>query len=208
MVRYATIYGKQIVVGREILLATHNAHKAQEVKDLLPSGYSLLTLSDINWTLEIPEPFDTYEENAKAKAYFIFDRTGISCFSDDSGLAVDALKGEPGVHSARYAGNGRNSHENIDKVLRKLSGETNRRASFYAVIAYVTANEIQIFKGIVEGKITDAALGDSGFGYDPIFIPDGFDMTFGQMDSKLKNKISHRAKAMEKFVSYLSHTSG
>ena len=194
-------------MSKEILFATHNAHKAEEVKALLPPGYSLLTLSDINWTLEIPEPFDTYEENAKAKAYFIFDRTGIPCFADDSGLAVDALKGEPGVRSARYAGPGRNSQDNIDKVLHELSGQTNRKASFCAVIAYVTANEIQLFKGIVGGNITYAPLGDSGFGYDPIFVPDGFVRTFGQMDSSLKNKISHRAKAMEKFVSFLSEHS-
>lgn len=203
MVRYAIIYGKQIVVGREILFATHNAHKAQEVKDLLPTGFSLLTLADINWTLEIAEPFNTYEENAKAKAYFIFERTGIPCFSDDSGLAVDALNGDPGVHSAMYAGPGRNSQDNIEKVLRELSGETNRKASFYAVIAYVTANEIQLFKGFVRGKITQTPLGVSGFGYDPIFVPDGFEMTFGQMDNSMKNKISHRAKAMEKFFNYL-----
>ncbi|HUR31575.1 MAG TPA: RdgB/HAM1 family non-canonical purine NTP pyrophosphatase [Saprospiraceae bacterium] len=190
-------------MGKDILFATHNDHKAKEVRELLPAGFSLLTLSDINWTLEIPEPFETYEENAKAKAYFIFDRTGIPCFADDSGLAIDALQGKPGVHSARYAGPGRNTQDNIDKVLRQLSGEMNRRASFYAVIAYVTVKEIQLFRGNVEGKITTTPIGNSGFGYDPIFIPDGFDQTFGQMNEKLKNMISHRAKAMEKFVSYL-----
>ena len=204
MVRHAVIYGNQLIVIREILFATHNAHKAKEVGELLPSGYSLLTLSDINWTEEIPEPFETYEENAKAKAYYIFDRTGIPCFADDSGLAIDALNGRPGVHSARYAGPGRNSKDNIDKVLNELSGIANRSASFYAVIAYVSASEIQLFKGIVDGKITEAPIGHSGFGYDPIFIPDGFDETFGEMDDELKNMISHRARAVEKFIAYLN----
>jgi XTP/dITP diphosphohydrolase len=191
-------------LAKEILFASQNHHKVEEVRKLLPLGYSLLSLKDLNWTLDIPEPFDTYEANAKAKAYFVFDRTGLSCFADDSGLEIDALDGRPGVFSARYAGPGRSHFENIRKVLTELDGIMNRSARFRAIIAYINeAKEMIISEGKVEGTISIEPFGEGGFGYDPIFIPDGFDQTFGQLPDSLKNKISHRALAIGKFVKYL-----
>ncbi len=189
---------------KEILFASNNVYKVNEVRQLLPDGYALIGLADINWTSDIPEPFNTYEDNAKAKAYYVYDRTGISCFADDSGLEIDALDGRPGVISARYAGNARSSHDNIDKVLAELGDIKNRNARFHSVIAYLSdQNQIKVFKGVVEGKIGYRPLGDGGFGYDPIFIPKGFDQTFGQLPESLKNKISHRAVAMMRFIEYL-----
>lgn len=192
---------------KEILFASNNQHKVDEVKELLPVGYSLLGLRDIQWTEDIPEPFDTYEDNAKAKAYYVFDRTGLSCFADDSGLEIDALDGRPGVYSARYAGASRNAMDNIEKVLEELADSNHRNARFHSVIAYMKGmDEIRIFRGHVEGKITFGPSGSGGFGYDPIFIPDGFDQTFGELPDKVKNMISHRAKAMQRFMEYLRNT--
>ncbi|MBK9981533.1 MAG: RdgB/HAM1 family non-canonical purine NTP pyrophosphatase [Saprospiraceae bacterium] len=189
---------------KEILFASQNNHKVEEISLLLPDGYSLLGLRDINWTMEIPEPFETYEENAKAKAYFVFDRTGLNCFADDSGLEIDALDGRPGVFSARYGGLERDSNINMQKVLSELENEPNRSARFHSVIAYIDEEkEMHVFEGKVEGTIAPAPAGHGGFGYDPIFIPLGFDQTFGQLPESLKNKISHRALAMEKFISFL-----
>lgn len=188
----------------DILFASHNEHKVNEVKKLLPEKYSLIGLRDIGWRDEIPEPFQSYAENAKAKALYLFDRTGISCFADDSGLEIDALHGRPGIMSARYAGVPTDSMRNIEKVMYELSEEKNRKARFVAVVAFVTASDrIATFRGIVEGSINRMPMGDGGFGYDPIFIPDGFDLTFSQLSESLKNQISHRAKAMQKFVEYL-----
>ncbi len=190
---------------REILFASQNQHKVEEISLLLPDGYSLLGLRDINWTMEIPEPFETYEENAKAKAYFVFERTGLNCFADDSGLEIDALDGRPGAFSARYGGLERDSMANMQKVLSEMTGNSNRSARFHAVIAYLDMEKaIHIFEGKVEGTIAPAPAGHRGFGYDPIFIPEGFDLTFGQLPDRLKNKISHRAVAMEKFISFLN----
>lgn len=195
-------------MAKEILFASQNHDKVEEVRLLLPLGYSLLSLNDLKWTLDIPEPFDTYEANAKAKAYFVFDRTGLSCFADDSGLEIDALDGRPGVYSARYAGPARSHSENIRKVLSELEGIVNRSARFRAVIAYLNeAKEMIIFAGKVEGSMSHMPLGGGGFGYDPIFIPDGFDQTFGQLPDSVKNRISHRALAMKGFVEYL-HNKG
>ncbi|MFZ1679273.1 MAG: RdgB/HAM1 family non-canonical purine NTP pyrophosphatase [Saprospiraceae bacterium] len=189
---------------REILFASNNNHKVEEIRFLLPDGYSLLGLRDINWTMEIPEPFETYEENAKAKAYFVFDRTGMNCFADDSGLEIDVLDGRPGVFSARYGGIERDSVVNMQKVLSELKDQSNRSARFHSVIAYLDeSKEMHVFKGKVEGTIAHTPAGHGGFGYDPIFIPEGFDQTFGQLPDSLKNKISHRAVAMEKFISFL-----
>ena len=189
---------------REILFASNNAHKVSEIRMLLPEGYSLLGLRDINWTTDIPEPFDTYEDNAKAKAYFVFDRTGLNCFADDSGLEIDALDGRPGVFSARYGGMQRDSNDNMRKVLSEMEDASDRRARFHSVIAYLDEQkEMHVFKGKVEGHITYAPAGERGFGYDPIFIPEGYDLTFGQLSDTIKNQISHRAIAMKKFISFL-----
>jgi XTP/dITP diphosphohydrolase len=191
-------------VKREILFASNNEHKVNEVRQLLPNGYELLSLIDISWALDIPEPFNTYEDNAKAKSCFVFDRTGISCFADDSGLEIDALEGRPGVLSARYAGSKRSSIDNMVKVLEELGDKNNRTARFHSSIAFISPqNEIYVFNGNIEGKIGHEPLGDGGFGYDPIFIPDGFDQTFGQLPESLKNRISHRAIAMRKFMEFL-----
>ena len=193
------------MLRKEILFASNNTHKVEEVRKLLPDNYHLLSLHDLNWTEDIPEPFDTYEDNAKAKVQFVYDRTGMSCFSDDSGLAIDALDGRPGVFSARYSGDKGNTKANIDKVLHEMKGVTDRSGRFYSVIAYMDPlQHVTLFQGIVEGKITMKPMGTGGFGYDPIFIPNGFDQTFGQLPEDLKNKISHRAVSMKKFLLFLS----
>ncbi|MEO6131028.1 MAG: RdgB/HAM1 family non-canonical purine NTP pyrophosphatase [Saprospiraceae bacterium] len=189
---------------KRILFASHNDHKVAEIRLMLPQGFSLLSLRDINWTTDIPEPFETYEENAIAKAQLLFNQTGLSCFADDSGLEVEALDGRPGVFSARYAGIERDSQNNIKKLLSELSDVPDRKASFHSVIAYVDdISGIHIFKGKVDGIITKKQFGNGGFGYDPVFIPEGFHQTFGELSELVKNRISHRAIAMKKLVSFL-----
>ncbi len=193
------------MLRKEILFASNNAHKVEEVRKLLPEKYHLLSLNDLNWKEDIPEPWDTYEENAIAKVQFVFERTGLSCFSDDSGLAIDALDGRPGVFSARYAGDKGNAKANIGKVLHEMHGLPNRFGRFYSVIAFMDlTQQTTLFQGIVEGVITNEPMGTGGFGYDPIFIPNGFDQTFGQLPDALKNKISHRAAAIKKFMAFLA----
>ncbi|MEP6647336.1 MAG: RdgB/HAM1 family non-canonical purine NTP pyrophosphatase [Saprospiraceae bacterium] len=193
---------------KKILFASNNVHKVEEIKMLLPDGYTLLGLRDINWNKDIPEPFDTYEENASAKADYIFEHTGLNSFADDSGLEIDALDGRPGVYSARYGGEERNSVINIQRVLTELSNISNRTARFRSVIAYLDENnKMLLFQGVVEGRITITTIGSRGFGYDPIFIPNGFDQTFGELSENIKNRISHRAKAMQKFITFLKNTS-
>ncbi len=188
-----------------LLFASSNTHKVEEVRQLLPSTYQLLGLPDIGWTTDIPEPFNTFVDNAKAKVSFVFQKSGYPCFADDSGLEVDALDGRPGVYSARYAGEQRNSIDNIAKVLEELESETLRSAKFIAVIAYqLNADEVYLFKGQVDGSITYYPSGKGGFGYDPVFIPAGFDRTFGELSSSVKNAISHRAMAMRKFLEFLN----
>lgn len=190
----------------EILFASHNEHKVQEVREMLSQDLSLLSLNDIQFNMTIPEPFESIEENAKAKAYFVYDRTGLPCFADDSGLEIDALEGRPGVHSAHYAGMERDSAANIQRVLDELGDSKERTGRFQAVIAYLSgAGSMETFRGTVEGIITFSPKGQGGFGYDPIFIPQGFEQTFGELSPQVKNKISHRAIAMKKFMVYL-HT--
>lgn len=191
---------------KELLFATHNQHKVDEVRKIMPLQYKVIGLRDIDWKEVIPEPFDTYRDNARAKTLFVFERTGLACFSDDSGLAVDTLNGGPGVYSARYAGPGATSADNIEKLLTELGDAPNRKAQFYSVISYISADgESALFEGIVEGRITHQPEGWGGFGYDPVFIPDGFNKTFGELPEGIKNKISHRAKAMQKFIAFLTH---
>jgi XTP/dITP diphosphohydrolase len=192
-------------VKKELLFVSSNPHKVDEIRKLLPADFHLVGLSDINWTNEIPEPFETFEENAGAKVSLVFKHTGIPCFADDSGLEVDALDKRPGVFSARYAGENKSSEENIKRVLKELGDTKNRTARFVAVIAYQPKeNEIKIFRGTVEGHISYSPLGKEGFGYDPVFIPDGFDQTFGQLSPLIKKSISHRAKAMAMFLAFLN----
>src|SRR5688572_33041760 len=166
----------------QILFVSTNPHKVEEIRKMLPDKYTLLGLQDIDWSLEIPEPYFTFEENAKAKVSFIYEHTGMSCFADDSGLEIDALDGKPGVLSARYAGENKNHSDNIEKVLQELGNNPNRRARFQAAIAYLAEkNKINVFTGSVEGSIAYKPAGNGGFGYDPIFIPAGFDLTFAQL---------------------------
>lgn len=189
-----------------LLFASANNHKLEEIRLMLPEGYCLKGLSDISWTEDIPEPYDTFGANAKAKASYVFDRTGLPCFADDSGLVVDALDGRPGVLSARYAGEQKSSEDNLTKVLQELGDNPIRTARFVAVMAYQeNKDECHLFTGTVEGSISFAPEGKGGFGYDPIFIPDGFDKPFACLPGQLKNSISHRALAMQKFITFLGH---
>ena len=190
---------------RPLLFASSNRHKLEEIRRMIPEWYLLSGLEDLHWTEEIPEPFDTFEANAKAKASFVFERTRLSCFADDSGLEVDALQGRPGVRSARYAGEHKGSTDNLMKVLEELGETPQRSARFMAVIAcQLGADEVYTFTGKVEGSISYKPTGEGGFGYDPIFIPSGFDQSFGKLSPELKNRISHRAMAMRQFLEFLS----
>lgn len=192
-------------IQKQLLFASANRHKVEEIRQILPADYRLSGLNDYSIHEEIPEPFDTFEANATAKASYVYQKTGIPCFADDSGLVIDALDGRPGVLSARYAGDQKSSEENVRKVLSELAGKQDRAARFIAVIAY-QANEkdVFLFRGNIEGTITNAPLGTGGFGYDPVFIPAGFDLTFAELPPALKNQISHRAIAMKLFIHFLS----
>jgi XTP/dITP diphosphohydrolase len=194
---------------KSLLFASTNQHKLEEIRQMLPPGYDIQSLNDIGWYKEIPEPFETFEENAAAKTTTLFEATGLICFAEDSGLEIDALDGRPGVYSARYAGtpvdSSRNIEKrNIEKVLGELQNIRNRTARFVSVIAYQTGrNEIYYFKGMVEGSISEHPTGHSGFGYDPVFIPKGFDQTFSMLPASLKNQVSHRSKSLHQFIQFL-----
>ncbi|MDD4144808.1 MAG: non-canonical purine NTP diphosphatase [Prolixibacteraceae bacterium] len=187
----------------KLIFATNNSHKLTELQALLGSSYELLSLNDIGCHEEIPEDQPTLEGNSRQKAFYIFDRYGLTCFADDTGLEIDALNGNPGVFSARYAGKDKDSNANMDKVLNQLEKINNRKARFRTVITLIIDGEEKLFEGIVEGKIIREKRGKGGFGYDPIFVPDGFDHTFAEMQPDDKNKISHRGRAVEKLVHYL-----
>ena len=187
----------------ELIFATHNLHKLQEVQALLPPGINLVSLDEYGIMQEIPETGTTLEENALIKCKFVYDKTGQPCFADDTGLEVEALNGRPGVHSARYASLRKNDSENIEKLLYELEGKTNRKARFRTVIQLAWDDEYIQFEGIVNGTITLEPAGFSGFGYDPVFIPEGHERTFAEMDLVEKNTMSHRARAFEKLVEWL-----
>lgn len=187
----------------QLVFATNNLNKLKEVQALLPPHMTLLSLKDINCTEDIPETQNTIEGNAIQKAEYIKEKYGFDCFADDTGLEVDSLNGEPGVFSARYAGEQRDAQDNMDKVLNNLKGNSNRQAQFKTVIALHLNGEIITFPGICKGEITIEKKGDKGFGYDPIFKPTGYDQTFAQMDLSLKNNIGHRGKAVLKLVEFL-----
>lgn len=186
-----------------LVFATHNLNKLKEVQLLVPSHIKLLSLTDIGCNEEIVEDADTIEGNAILKAQFVKHNYGYDCFADDTGLEVDALNGEPGVYSARYAGEHKSSEDNMNKLLIHLATKSDRGAHFKTVIAFAKAENIQTFTGICEGQITKERMGDGGFGYDPIFQPDGYTATFAQMAMALKGKISHRGRAMTKFIAHL-----
>ena len=188
----------------KIVFATNNLNKIEEVRALLPSSITILSLQDINCNEELPENGDTLEDNAAQKAYYVYDNYGYNCFADDSGLEINALDGRPGVYSARYAGADCVAKDNIEKVLKELEGIENRDACFRTVISLVIkGNEVQ-FEGEIEGQIIPENWGDGGFGYDPIFLPDGFEKSFAQMSLDEKGKISHRGLAVKKLIFFLS----
>ncbi|MDH1601615.1 MULTISPECIES: RdgB/HAM1 family non-canonical purine NTP pyrophosphatase [Empedobacter] len=188
----------------ELIFATHNNNKVKEVTKMLPSYLSMKSLTDINFFDEIEETGTTFEENAQLKAKTIFDKTGKNIFADDSGLVIEALDGAPGVYSARYAGTGKDE-DNIAKALKELEGKTNRKAYFISIFCLILDGKEYFFEGRVNGTIATEIMGDNGFGYDPIFIPDGFSKSFAQMSPEEKNAISHRGKAVEKLNDFLTN---
>ena len=189
----------------KLVFATNNNNKIKEIKHLLnnPSADWLLSLEGIDCHEEIPETADTIEGNAIQKARYVYEKYGYNCFADDTGLEIEALNGEPGVYSARYAGEHKSSEDNMQKVLTQLKDITNRNARFKTVIALIIDEKITCFEGIVEGQITTQKSGTEGFGYDPIFKPNGYEKTFSEMDLDEKNKISHRGKAIRKLTNWL-----
>lgn len=188
---------------KKFVFATNNAHKLQEVTAILGERIELLSMKDINCQTDIPETADTLEGNALLKARFIFENYQMDCFADDTGLEVEALNGAPGVYSARYAGDDHNSEANMKKLLRDMEGVENRKARFRTVFALIVDGKEHLFEGIVKGEIIKTRRGTSGFGYDPIFIPEGYTQTFAEMGNDLKNKISHRALATNKLCRFL-----
>ncbi len=187
----------------KLVFATNNKNKVNEVKALLGEQYEVLSLEEIGCMEDIPETAETLEGNALIKARYVKEHYGFDCFADDTGLEVEALNNAPGVYSARYAGEEKSPKANMEKVLRLLEGETLRNARFRTVIAYIRGSEETLFEGIVNGSILENERGTNGFGYDPIFVPEGFEVTFAEMDSVQKNKISHRGEATRKFIQYL-----
>lgn len=188
----------------ELIFASHNQNKVKEIQAILPEGTKLLSLTDINCHDEIVEDGDTLEANAIIKARYVYHTYGESCFADDTGLEVEALNEEPGVYSARYAGEQKNSDDNMNLLLEKLEGQQNRKAQFRTVICLIINGNEHLFEGIVKGTIIDEKRGEEGFGYDPIFIPEGYTTTFAQMPLSEKNKVSHRKRAFAKMTEFLS----
>lgn len=189
---------------KKIVFATNNINKLRELRDIVGDKYEILGLKDIGCDVDIPETSDTLEGNAEIKARFIKEYYGYDCFADDTGLEVDALDGAPGVMSARYAGDNHDSLANMELLLSNMKDKENRKARFRTVIALNINDEIKLMDGIVNGVITHSPQGEKGFGYDPIFKPDGYEETFAMMNSELKNSISHRGKATSKLIDYLS----
>ncbi|MFA6581955.1 MAG: non-canonical purine NTP diphosphatase [Paludibacter sp.] len=191
----------------KLVFATNNPHKLSEVRAILEPLFKIVSLADLNCNEEIPETADTLDGNALLKARYIHDKFGLDCFADDTGLEVEALGGEPGVYSARYAGEENDSKKNMSKILRLLGNNTNRKACFRTVITLIQGKEVTFFEGRIDGEIALHPGGESGFGYDPIFIPKDYDLSFAQLDINKKNQISHRALAVKKLAEYLLHKS-
>lgn len=189
----------------KLVFATNNSNKIKEIKHLLnnPSADGLLSLQDIGCLEDIPETADTIEGNAIQKAQYIYEKYGYNCFADDTGLEIEALNGEPGIYSARYAGEEKNPEMNMNKVLDKLKNVSNRNARFKTVIALIVDGKTTCFEGIVEGEITHTKSGSEGFGYDPIFMPKGYNKTYSEMSLDIKNTMSHRAIATKKLIAFL-----
>lgn len=192
---------------KKLVFATNNSHKLQEVSKILGDNLELVNLHDINCQEDIPETADTLEGNALLKARYIKEHYGFDCFADDTGLEVEALNNAPGVYSARYAGPGHDAQANMRKLLCEMEGKENRKARFRTVIALILDGKEYLFDGIINGVITAEKKGESGFGYDPIFIPDGYTQTFAELGDDIKNTISHRALAVHKLAEFLSSLS-
>jgi len=186
-----------------LIFATNNQHKVEEIRSVIGERFEIITLKEAGIDIDIPEPHETIAANASEKSKVIYELTGKDCFSEDTGLEVEALNGEPGVKSARYAGDGKDFQKNIDKLLTNLSGKENRKARFITVISIILNKTEHLFEGICEGKIIEEQTGTGGFGYDPVFVPDGSSKTFAEMSMEEKNVFSHRRKATDKLIEFL-----
>lgn len=194
-------------IMRELVFATNNQHKTAEVTQLLAGQYKVLNLRDIGCTVDIPETGSTFAENAELKTIYVQTHYQMDCFADDSGLEVEALNNEPGIYSARYAGAGGDA-ANLELVLKKMEGQSNRKARFKTVISLIQDNQKYLFEGVINGTLRQENAGVKGFGYDPIFQPDGYDITFAEMSMEQKNEISHRGQAMKKLITFLQSAQG
>jgi len=193
---------------KRLVFVTNNAHKLEEIRAILGERIEILSLSDIGCHADIPETADTLEGNARQKSRYVYEQYGLDCFADDTGLEVESLGGAPGVYSARYAdGQGHDSQANMNKLLKEMEEKNDRKAQFRTIISLIEKGEERQFEGIVKGQITKEKRGESGFGYDPIFQPDGYDTTFAELGSDIKNRISHRARAVAALCDYLTKES-
>lgn len=191
---------------RSMVFATHNPNKVREVQEMLPAHFSIQSLADIGCTEDIPETQPTIEGNAVQKARYVYERYGINCFAEDTGLEVAALDGAPGVYTARYAGPQRDADDNMDLLLQNLEGKADRSARFKTVIALILDGEMHTFEGIVDGQIAEERSGTGGFGYDPVFLPEGRKESFAEMEKAAKNAVSHRAKALSGLLAFFAQT--
>lgn len=189
---------------KEIIIATNNKHKVEEIQREVRDKIKIISLKDLGFHQDIPETGSTLKENARQKARFIFEKYGKDCFADDTGLEVEALDGRPGVYSARYAGERCSFDDNIDLLLKEMEGKTNRKACFKTVICLIENGEEKYFEGVCKGNITTERYGNKGFGYDPVFIPEGYGESFAEMSGEEKNKISHRGKAIRELIKYMN----
>lgn len=193
---------------KRLVFATNNAHKLEEIRAILGNSIEILSLADIHCHADIPETADTLEGNARQKSRYVYEHYGLDCFADDTGLEVESLGGAPGVYSARYAdGQGHDSQANMNKLLKEMEEKNDRKAQFRTIISLIEKGEERQFEGIVKGQITREKRGKSGFGYDPIFQPDGYETTFAELGSDIKNRISHRARAVAALCDYLTKES-
>ena len=193
---------------KKLVFATNNAHKLKEIRAILGNSIEILSLADIHCHADIPETADTLEGNARQKSRYVYEHYRLDCFADDTGLEVESLGGAPGVYSARYAdGQGHDSQANMNKLLKEMEEKNNRKEKFRTIISLIEKGEERQFEGIVKGQITKEKRGESGFGYDPIFQPDGYDTTFAELGSDIKNRISHRARAVAALCDYLTKES-